>query len=81
MGKKLKLKVKRGKLKVKMKSGDDRLPLSDGDVRGLLTLAMAKAIGQEQHGDPKLLEVRARSLLAAGEAAESDAQETITGAD
>jgi len=68
MGKKLKLKVKRGKLKVKLKSGDEHLPLSEGDVRGLLSLAMANALGAgEPDGGPRLLtEEGTPALLTAG---------------
>lgn len=36
MGKKLKLKVKRGKMKLKLKSGDEALPLTAADIRGWL---------------------------------------------
>ena len=74
MGKKLKLKVKRGKLKVKLKSGDDRLPLSEGDVRGLLALAMAQAMGTGDAGaDARLLaEAGTTPLLEAGRAADAE---------
>ena len=41
MGKKVKLKVKKGKLKVKLKSGDAALPLSEANLRWLLASGMA----------------------------------------
>ena len=67
MGKKLKFKVKKGKLKVKLKSGRDAaLPLSEGDIRGLLVLAMASAVGPGVGPDNVgLLAGAAPSLLAA----------------
>jgi hypothetical protein len=72
MGKKLKLKVKRGKLKVKLKSGDERLPLSEGDVRGLLALAMAKAMDPGESGPRVLAEAETPALVSASEATAPD---------
>lgn len=55
MSKKIKYKVKEGKFKVKLKSGDDALPLSEGDIRGLLVLGMAMAVGPQDKGETKRL--------------------------
>ncbi len=45
MGKKMKIKVKRGKLKIKLKSGGDSLPLSAAELRVLLASSLASALG------------------------------------
>lgn len=78
MGKKVKFKVKRGKLKVKLKTGDGALPLSETDIRGLLVLGMASAVGSGAGPDaPALLSGSetppSPSSLALGDRTELDA--------
>ena len=72
MGKKVKFKVKKGKAKIKLKSGDDALPLGEKDIRDMLVLAMASAVGSGANLDTRLLPkaetIASPSLLPSGEA-------------